>query len=62
MGEGAAVMDLDESKGTSHVRGWRKRELPDKVAETSKSNIDVLNGIGKENDSVEDMKWRKMFS
>lgn len=58
MGEGAAVMDLDDQREQALCVGGG-RVSPDKVADSSKSN--VLNRIGKENEGVEVMKLKKMF-
>lgn len=59
MGEGAAVMDLGDQREQAMCVGG-ERVSPDKVTDTSKSNI--LNRIGKENEGVEVMKLKEMFT
>lgn len=59
MGEGAAVMDLGDQREQAMCVG-EERVSPDKVADSSKSN--VLNRFGEENKGVEVMMSKKMFT
>lgn len=59
MGEGAAVMDLGDQREQA-MCGGGERVSPDNVADSSESN--VLNRIGKENEDVEVMKLKEMFT